>query len=156
MADIHSGINISNNTLAVVNEYGIRDKVGYFVLDNVKTNDVAVRLLAKELGFHPTWRRGRCAGHIIALVASATQLGIDYEMFDRQLQACESIEEQVELWRSKGPIGKLWSTVKWILASPGRVQRFRKVQLDLWQEQEGRGSAKKPLLLNLMLDNQTR
>lgn len=82
MPDTHSGINLCANTLNTIDDYDIRDRVGYFILDNTSSNDVAVNELSRELGLNSRWRRLRCAGHIINLIARQALFGEDYEMFD--------------------------------------------------------------------------
>jgi hypothetical protein len=47
----HTGVNIAEGVTAIVNEFGIQNQVGYFVLDNADNNDTAVDTLADEFGF---------------------------------------------------------------------------------------------------------
>jgi hypothetical protein len=69
MTDCHDGKAITANVLAVINDYNLCDKVGFFVLDNVSSNDTAVAVLGETLQFDPKVRRLRCVGHILNLVA---------------------------------------------------------------------------------------
>jgi hypothetical protein len=69
MTDHHDGKAIAANVLAVIDDYDLRDKVGFFVLDNALNNDTAVAILGEMLQFDPKVRRLRCVGHILNLVA---------------------------------------------------------------------------------------
>jgi hypothetical protein len=69
MTDCHNGKAIAANILAVINDYDLRDKVGFFVLDNVSSNNTAVAVLGETLQFDPKVRRLRCVSHILNLVA---------------------------------------------------------------------------------------
>jgi hypothetical protein len=69
MTNCHDGEAIAANVLAVINDYYLRDKVGFFVLDNASSNDTAVAVLRETLQFDPKVRRLRCVGHILNLVA---------------------------------------------------------------------------------------
>jgi hypothetical protein len=155
MADHHGGKEICANVLKVINDYNIRDRIGYFILDNAKNSDKAVEFLCAELELDPKWRRLRCAGHIINLIARQVLFGEDYEMFERDIALINDLKEEVELWRKKGPVGMIHSIVEWIRNSPGRLQRFHKVQQDLWRERH-LTSGRDPPVLELILDNSTR
>jgi hypothetical protein len=45
----HDGKAIAANVLAVIDDYDLRDKVGFFVLNNVSSNDTAVEILRETL-----------------------------------------------------------------------------------------------------------
>jgi hypothetical protein len=38
----HSGVNITSSILRVIKDYGIASKVGYFIMDNTKSNDIMI------------------------------------------------------------------------------------------------------------------
>jgi hypothetical protein len=80
----------------VVQEYEIQSRLGCFILDNVSSNDAAVKTLGKTYKWvkneHKT-RRLRCMGYIINLVAQAFILGKKQEMFEQALTRAERGEE---------------------------------------------------------------
>jgi hypothetical protein len=47
----HTGINISECVATIIDDYGISDRIGYFVLDNADNNDTAVADLAERFAF---------------------------------------------------------------------------------------------------------
>lgn len=155
MADRHNGEAIAANVLAVINDYDLREKVGFFVLDNASSNDTAVSVLGQELGFNPTWRRLRCAGHILNLIAQQLLFGSNFEMFEREVARVDTLKEEVKIWRAQGPIGMIATIVRWINKSPGRIKRFENAQLDVWRR-ENPASNGKCNILRLKMDNSTR
>ncbi|KAF6515115.1 hypothetical protein HZS61_005021 [Fusarium oxysporum f. sp. conglutinans] len=73
-------------------------------------------------------RRMRCFGHILNLVAQAFLYGDDAASFELQSEAydmLERVEEDLEHWRAKGPVGKLHNIIKFIRASPQRTEAFK-------------------------------
>ncbi|PNP60641.1 hypothetical protein FNYG_14628 [Fusarium nygamai] len=70
----------------------------------------------------------RCFGHILNLVAQAFLYGDDAASFELQSEAydmLERVEEDLEHWRAKGPVGKLHNIVKFIRASLQRTEAFK-------------------------------
>lgn len=125
----HSGYNQAQIVLSVLDDFGIRGKLGYFVMDNVTSNDilmdeVAFALQEHGIYYNPGERRLRCNGHIINLSVQAFLFGRavnDYE------HPQEESPNDVELnqWRRLGPLGKLHNIIVWIMGSPQRIQMFR-------------------------------
>ncbi|KAH7465133.1 hypothetical protein FOMA001_g16915 [Fusarium oxysporum f. sp. matthiolae] len=94
-----------------------------FALRNFYTNlDASITRADAEA------RRMRCFGHILNLVAQAFLYGDDAASFELQSEAygmLERVEEDLEHWRAKGPVGKLHNIVKFIRASPQRTEAFK-------------------------------
>lgn len=53
MYGAHSGAAIAEELLALMREFKISDRVGYFVADNASNNDAALREMAKEIDIEP-------------------------------------------------------------------------------------------------------
>lgn len=123
----HSGENIAGVVADVIRDYRIASRIGYFVLDNAKNNDTALQMLSTTLTIDPTKQRLRCAGHIINLVVKAILFGEGVSKFERALAGAGD-DEQFDLWRKRGPIGKLHNIVVYINRSPQRQQQFRSKQ----------------------------
>jgi hypothetical protein len=70
----HTDENMAEIIYQVAKEYGIVDKLGYFMMDNASNNNSALKelnLLIQNdggIGFDPVERRLRCFGHIMNLV----------------------------------------------------------------------------------------
>lgn len=133
----HSGENMSQTVISVIKDYNITDKLGYFVLDNAESNDVCIEAIIRDLRSNPSiskrHRRLRCMGHIINLAAQALLYGEDPEAFEADvMSAATSRREQLvlNLWRKKGPVGKLHNIIKFIRNTPGRRDEFLATNAD--------------------------
>ncbi len=78
----HSGANQARIVERVVDDFGIRPKLGYFVMDNATSNDQLVQTIAQSINnentglpWNPEQRRLRCNGHVINLVIQAFLFG---------------------------------------------------------------------------------
>ena len=131
----HSGEAISETFLQVVDSYGVRDKIGYFTLDNAYNNDTMMRTVAETCGFNPTHRRLRCNGHIINLAVQAFLFGKNKEASDEALRQVSRLSrreqegavgraETATAWRQYGALGMLHNLVVWIRSSTQRYQAF--------------------------------
>ncbi|RKK91315.1 hypothetical protein BFJ70_g17814, partial [Fusarium oxysporum] len=115
LVDRHSGDNIATHVVEVLRSYGITHKVGYFTLDNASNNDTAMEEIGKALGFEGKTRRLRFFGHILNLAVKALLFGHNSEAFEDDIQGNETLDAKAhELWRRKGPVGKLHNLIFWI------------------------------------------
>ena len=109
----YSGSNQSSAVLKVLDDFGIRSKLGYFMMDNVNANEdlvlhVASVLTADGIQYNPQHRRLRCNGHVINLVVQAFLFGekvSDYDT-DPEEYTIPSDNELAHL-RRLGSLGKL-------------------------------------------------
>lgn len=125
----HSGENIAEAIVSVVEAYQLVDRVGYFVLDNARSNDTCAAAVIDQLGITDTkgHRRLRCLGHILNLSAKAILFGENSEVFERDVATAALFgDEKAALrhWRSKGALGKLHNAVVYIRATPQRREDF--------------------------------
>ena len=76
----HSGINQAQIVLDVISEYKINGRIGYFMLNNMLSNNTAVDLILKTLypkmsekqwKCHQLW----CLGHVVNLCVQVFLLG---------------------------------------------------------------------------------
>src|SRR5579871_775495 len=131
---MHSGENMAGVLLQIFNEYGIQNRIGYFMEDNQETNDTCIDTLLQQL--HPwmtakQWKKNRlrCAGHIINLCAHAFIMGKDAERIAREMDAAMQegyLKKIGELWRKCGALGRLHNVTKYIRGSPQRREFFGK------------------------------
>lgn len=99
--------------LSVLQGYVIDiDELRWFVLDNASNNDTALAELSKTISFDPNKRRLRlqCAGHMINLAAEAFLFGSQPSELNKQIQEEGSDTVKLNLWRGRGPFGKLHNT----------------------------------------------
>lgn len=111
----------------------MESKIGACVSDNASNNDTCLDALYPQFpGFTAAdarKRRLRCFGHILNLVAKAFLFRDDASAFELESDHLELLGEYdraLQHWRRKGPIGKLYNIIKFIRASPQRIEAFRK------------------------------
>lgn len=128
----HGGENQASALLDVIDEYGLRYKVGYFMCDNAKSNDKAVSAVLRQLfpGMQQRQilaRRLRCLGHITNLAARAMILGKNAgKALDRvngqvRKGAFEAVDQ---FWRGRGAVGRLHNLIRYIRWNPQRREAF--------------------------------
>ena len=132
----HDGDNIASILYEVIQEYGIAQKVGYFISDSAKNNDTAIAAVLQRL--YPSLsikqrqgRRLRCLGHIINLCARALLLGkgAGKKLSDiERKQSKGDFAAADRFWKSKGPLGQLYNIVACIRCTPQRMEEFMKVK----------------------------
>jgi hypothetical protein len=118
----YSGENMAACCLPVIGDFELEGKIGYFVSDNVGSNDLAVEALCGELKLkNLKARRLRCLGHVINLAAKAFLFGKEEGYFDFEVSELRKMKiaerqalELLVFWRKKGPIGKLHNLINWI------------------------------------------
>lgn len=126
----HSGENQAAVVLNVLDDYGIRNKLGYMVMDNVSSNDTLIAAVASSLNdqgvsYDPIQRRLRCNGHVINLAVQAFLFGQTVNDFEFPENNSESPSDaELKQWRKLGPLGKLHNINVWIMGSPQRIQSF--------------------------------
>jgi hypothetical protein len=146
----HCGHNISETVAEVIHEFDIGSKLGYFVTDNASSNTTCLQFLSEEFDFTGPERHVRCAGHILNLVAKAILFGSDVNAFESELQDLSFVEQELGKWRKKGPTGKLHNAVKYITASPQRIEAFEDIQ------RKNSADMDDVAILKLVKDNFTR
>lgn len=135
----------------------MENKIGYFVTGNATNNDTAVDSILRDLMPKLTAkqrkaRRLRCLGHVINLSAKAFLYGNKVDEFivsaDTLRATVETVKE-LELWRKRGPVGRLHNIIVFICRSPQRIEAFE----GLLKED---GTLFEFRLLKLKADNATR
>lgn len=125
----HSGENIAYTLEQIIKEYDITNQLGYFVFDNAESNDACVKALLQLIVpyLQKKHHRLQCMGHIINLAAQALLFGKIPGVIEAEIHLARALEQEqkeLEIWRRKGPIGKLHNLVKYIRRSPQRREQF--------------------------------
>lgn len=133
----HTGENIGEAVIKVLEDYGIYgDQVGYFMLDNIKSNDTAVDYILRKLcpSLTPRQRRRRrlrCLGHVVNLCCKAFLFGKDADKFVEELE-CHNQRgdfDAIDLhWRKQGCLGRLQNLVRYIRCTPQRREEFASIR----------------------------
>lgn len=123
----HSGENMAEVVMRFIREYGIAQKVGYFMMDNASNMNTMVDKVSDDLEhefdvfYDPLPHRLRCVGHIINLAVMEFLVGkrpLTTELYEGPS------EEDVNKWRKRGAIGKLHNIVVHVTWTPQRLRTF--------------------------------
>lgn len=158
VAGRYFGENIGKAIIKVVDAYNIRNKVGYFPLDNAGNIDSAIDYIGYQLGFDRSRQRGSCFGHILNLAAKAllNPLLNDSDDITTYLEEGQEITaSHYEQWRKEGPVGKLRILVVAVDQSDRLNELFLACQKNEYANSDNPADrSRKPL--QLVKDNQTR
>jgi hypothetical protein len=155
----HTGANMADHLLSVLQDFSISQKVAFFMADNATNNDKALSVLASYLPsmkLDPVKQRLRCCGHIYNLVCKAILYGVDSDCLEDASQASQATMTSVAsfeavinggdeaskltAWRKKGPVGKLHNTVIHIKENAARRLLFQSKQRNAAPASEGEDS----------------
>lgn len=125
----HTGENIAHTLEQIIKEYDITDQLRYFILNNAESNETCVTALVQSIAPHldKKHRRLQCMGHIINLAAQALLLGNIPTVIDAEIYLARTLKKEqkkLDIWRRRGPIGKLYNIVKYIHQTPQRREKF--------------------------------
>ncbi|KAG7425345.1 hypothetical protein Forpi1262_v013231 [Fusarium oxysporum f. sp. raphani] len=113
----HTGEAIADGVGEIIKEFGLEERVGYFVLDNAGNNNTGVETLGRMFGFNPS-------KHHVLQRSKA---------FETEGDAPRALQDDLELWRRKGALGKLRNIIMWITdrhAGGGRAREFKALQIE--------------------------
>ena len=121
----HSEKNQAKAIIPVIDEYGLKEKLSYFMTDKASSNDTYIAeiidLIRPDLNLGE--RRLRCIGYIINLVAKAFIFGNKSETFEADIAIAKNtndLEATMRLWRKQSVIGKLHNLIRFIRVSSQR------------------------------------
>ncbi|KAG7001052.1 hypothetical protein FocnCong_v012388 [Fusarium oxysporum f. sp. conglutinans] len=102
----HSGENIAMVLSSTLDFYDISPLMGFFMMDNARSNDVCILELAEQYPIIRRENRLRCVGHMLNLIVKALLFGQGVSKLEQQLRGA-SDDERFEIWRKQSFIGKL-------------------------------------------------
>jgi hypothetical protein len=130
----HSGENIAEAILPILQEMGIISRLGFFIADNAGNNNTYIRAICQSLDIkNSKTRRVRCLNHIINLAAKAFLFNKDIDAFKLTINNARERSHLKVLrksWRKKEPIGKFYNTIKYIRITPQRREEFKRLLKD--------------------------
>ena len=144
----HSGENMAIIILDVLSTYAIRNRLGYFVMDNATNNDTMVEAIARNfqeidgVRYDPIEHRLRCIGHIINLSVQAFLFGrhpdVEGNHHGGEGEGEGPSDKELQDYRKLGPQGKLHNIIVYIMRSPQRIQKFRRLSKGLMPKRDHR------------------
>ena len=113
----------------LIYKYEIENRIGYFVFDNISSNDICVRELLSHIksNISSKHRRLRCFGYIINLAVKLFLWGSDSELFEieaKLFKKLEQVKKELYLQRKCGPAGKLHNIAVYINKTSQRRETF--------------------------------
>ena len=147
----HTGANMTDHLLSVINDFQIGHQIAFFIADNASNNDKALAVLSSylpSLKIDPVKQRLRYSSHIYNLMCKVILYGVDGDYledasqeatisqltmtsvssFEAVINGGSSDEAKLTAWRKKGPVGKLQNTVIHIKSSSSRRLLFESKQ----------------------------
>ena len=127
---------MTQEVITIIRDYNIARRLEYFVLDNAEFNNIYVDAILKAVrpDLEKKARRLRCLDHIMNLVAQALLFDIDPDAFTAEVLVATKLKHERKLlnvWRKRGPLGKLHNIVKFIRSSSQRRERFRAIECNV-------------------------
>ena len=116
----HLGENQAALVLSTLNDFEIRNRLGYFIMDYVSSNNKLINTIAnnfrrERISYDAVQRCLQCNGHVINLSAQTFLFGKISEDLDYLTESLNTVialtQDQLERWRSMGPLGKLHNIV---------------------------------------------
>ena len=125
----HSGENIAQSVIAVLEDYEIKDLLGYFILNNVSSNNIYVQEILKQLqpSTNPKKYYLCCFSYIVNLATKAFLFSKEAEAFELEIDSyiqLQQEEKELRAWRKLGPIRKLYNVIIYIRKTPQRCKAF--------------------------------
>lgn len=120
----HSSKNMAEAIIPILQEMEVIMRLGFFIGDNIGTNNTAIRTILSQLRpdiKNPDSRRVRYLGHIINLITKAFLFRKDADTFEEESYTkkyLSKLEAVRELWRKKGPLRKFHNTITFIRKTP--------------------------------------
>ena len=127
---------MTQKVIAVIREYDIARRLGFFVLDNAESNDTCVDAVLKAVrpDLEKKARRLRYLGHIMNLAAQALLFDTNTDAFTAEILVATKLRHErklLNIWRKRDSLGKLHNIVKFIRNTPQRREKFYIIECDI-------------------------
>jgi hypothetical protein len=138
----------------IVAEYGLERSLSFSITDNASNNATCISALTDDFRFSAKAKWIRCSGHVLNLVAQSILFGSNVDALELDLLRTQDEElRHMDIWRRKGPCGKLHNIVKYIKRSPQRIEQFEDIHRRLISLTRPVGKAE---VYKLVKDNDTK
>jgi hypothetical protein len=146
----HSGENMAVIIMDVLSTYAIRNRLGFFVMDNATNNDTMLEAIAANfqemdgVHYNPIEHCLRCIDYVINLSVQAFLFGKHSDIEDRRRDDSSEDENngssdiELQNYRKLGPQDRLHNIVVYIMRSPQRIQKFRRLSKGLMPKRDHR------------------
>ena len=110
----HSGTNIADGVAAIIKQFGLQERIGYFVLDNASNCDTAIECLAEIFNFKTKKCHLQYVAHIFNLIAQQIMYDTNLSAFEEDSEDPIQLKVELKCWRYKGALSKLCNIIYWI------------------------------------------
>lgn len=149
MVGAYIAVNVTSQILVLLQYFNLKSQFSYVITNNTSKNSACIELLSKELDIDPTKRYVLCISYIINLMAYQVLFRVNIKAFELELKS-NVIAKFVKLVTQyyKGPIGKLYNLIYYIMHLSKQRHAFRVIQvLYIESQQELLEDEHKPLKL---------
>ena len=132
----HNDENMTIIIHKVTRTYDFRDKLSYFVMNNVNNNDTMMKIISKNLYdvddvyYDFVKYRLRCINHIINLFVQAF-LFDDHFDIDDEITTTNFIDAKLQTYRKFESLKKFHNVIIYIMYNSQRIQRFKALSKDV-------------------------
>lgn len=125
----HAASGTTDMVSAIIDEHHLRRSLGYIATDDFSNSAACLSMAAFTC--HPTGhdRRLQCLAYFLDSLAHSILFGCVGKGLEGELVAAENNEkEQTDIWRKRGPYGKLHNVINYIKKYSQREERFTDIQ----------------------------
>ena len=133
-------IHFDENMIAIVfqtlNEYEIRDKLNYFVMNNAKNNDTMMKTISRifqkqhDIDYNSMKQRLRCINHIINLTSQTyffdKHFNVEYRIVVN-IREIRKLNVELQKYKKLNSQKKIHNIIIYIFRTSQRVQRFTNI-----------------------------
>ena len=141
----HFDENMIQIVFATLNDYEIRNKLNYFVMNNAKNNDIMMKIISKifrlqhDIDYDSIEHRLRCLSHIINLVVQTYLFDKHFDVEYRiviNIRQTRELNVELQKYRKFESQNKLHNINFYIFRTSQRVQRFTNISEDVMSKRD--------------------
>ena len=93
---MYAGVNIIEGVVAVIKDFGIKNKqIGYFMLDNATNNNIVIMAIIKEFDFNPIKHQLHYLSYIINIITYYLLYSYNLDLFKAEDIVPKDIKAQL-------------------------------------------------------------
>jgi len=144
----HNGENMAIIILNVLSIYAIRNRLGYFVMNNATNKDTMMKTIARnfqeinDVRYDPIEHRLRCIDHIINLFVQTFLFGrhsnVEGNHHEDEDEDEDPSNKEFQDYRKLDSQDKLHNIIVYIMRSSQRIQKFKRLSKSLMSKRDHR------------------
>ena len=93
---MYTNINITEEVIKVIKDFGISNQLGYFILDSALNNNTTIKAIAEAFRFNPIKYCLYCLGHIINLIMYYLLFRFNLDLFRVEEALLKNLKVQLK------------------------------------------------------------